>query len=212
MFAPILGRLPGSVRAVPIDYPTDVVLDYCALEERLAALLPREPFALLGESFSGPLALRLAARGAPGLRAVVLVASFVRSPIAASRLWHRLAQAALFRAPPPGFVMRRWLLGEDARPALVGALREAIALVAPQVMAARVREVLRVDATEALLATQVPILYLAGCHDRLVLPQTAGTLRRLVPGMEVTVLDAPHLVLQCRPAEAAHVMARFLEK
>ncbi len=212
LFDPVLAALPDSLRAVPIAYPTDAVLGYDELEELLAPLLPQEPFALLGESFSGPLALRLAARCSPRLRAVVLVASFVRSPVAWPRLLGPLARDALFRVQPPGFAIRRWMVGDDASPALVTLVREAIAGVQPRVVAARVREVLRVDATDALLAIRVPLLYLAGGRDRLVSPGTTAELQRLLPGMEVAVLDAPHLVLQRRPQQAADVIAGFLQR
>lgn len=208
----MLGALPSSLRAVPVDYPTDAVLGYRELEERIAPHLPSEPFALLGESFSGPLALRLAARGSPHLRAVILVASFIQSPVAWPRMLHVLAREAFFRVPPPGFAIRHWMVGKDASPALVTSVREAIDMVEPKVIAARVREVLRVDAREALLAIRVPLLYLAGGRDRLVSPDLATSLQRLSPGMEVSVLDAPHLVLQRRPQEAVEVIARFLTR
>jgi pimeloyl-ACP methyl ester carboxylesterase len=138
------------------------------------------------------------------------VASFIQSPVKWPRALHALARETVFHISPPDFAIRRWMVGEDASPALVTSVREAICLVQPRVIAARVRAVLRVDARGALLATRVPLLYLAGRRDRLVSPRLATSLQRLLPGMEVAMLDAPHLVLQRRPEEAAEVLARFL--
>lgn len=55
---------------------------------------------LLGESFSGPLALRLARRGLPALRGLVLVATFHRRPVAPGLArWGALVGAPLFSVP-----------------------------------------------------------------------------------------------------------------
>lgn len=44
-------------------------------------LVGSEPVTVVAESFSGPIAMRLAANPPPSLKAVVLVATFVRSPV-----------------------------------------------------------------------------------------------------------------------------------
>src|SRR6202158_387734 len=92
LFAPFLRQLPCSLFPVVVSYPTDAVTDIDALVEIVERLLPsNETFALIAESFSGPIAVKVAARGPPELKAVILVASFIRSP--ASRL---LSNAGVF--------------------------------------------------------------------------------------------------------------------
>src|SRR5687768_14314159 len=69
---------------------------YIGLANKLMPRLPRgRPFVLAAESFAGPLAILLAARRPPGLQAVVLAASFARTPVNGGR-----AMAALMERLP----------------------------------------------------------------------------------------------------------------
>lgn len=126
MFARVLAELPETFAPRVIEYPTDRALGYDELVSYAEAFVPRgHRFAMLGESFSGPLVLQIAAKQPPGLVAVVLVASFHRSPI--SRLLARLLRplaGVLFSRPPPAFVARHLLAGADAPRELVAELRK----------------------------------------------------------------------------------------
>jgi pimeloyl-[acyl-carrier protein] methyl ester esterase len=152
LFGPLRAVLPLEVHVEAVTYPPKLPLDYEGLVNELK--LPRAPHILVGESFSGPVALWLAARKPPGLRAVVLVASFVLSPVAPKAVLRALVRPWLFRRPPPTWAIRRYLVGDDASAAEVDATRAAIASVTPDVMAVRLREILRVDAREALQSCQ----------------------------------------------------------
>ena len=80
LFAPFLAELPSSWRSQVVTYPTDSPLDYAELAPRVRAACPSTgEFLVVAESFSGPLAILLAASNPPGLTGVVLVASFARS-------------------------------------------------------------------------------------------------------------------------------------
>jgi len=71
--------LPPAFEPVVVAYPPDRVLSYERLTELILDTTPdKGTVVLLGESFSGPLALMVAARRSVGLCAVVLCASFVR--------------------------------------------------------------------------------------------------------------------------------------
>src|ERR1700677_3088878 len=83
--APVLVLLPGldgtgilsrqfvdaigeSVETQIIAYPTDQPLGYAELEKLVREALPRDrPYVVLGESFSGPVAIRLGAKPPAGL-------------------------------------------------------------------------------------------------------------------------------------------------
>ena len=80
LFAPLLRALPG-LEPIVVSYPCREVLDVQGLLHVIEGALPTEPYILVAESFSGPLAVRVAARRPLGLRGLVLVASFVRSPL-----------------------------------------------------------------------------------------------------------------------------------
>ena len=62
LFAPLLAKLPDSLSATVVRYPAAEPLDYLGHEAIARAALPTDrPFVLLGESFSGPIAIRIAA-------------------------------------------------------------------------------------------------------------------------------------------------------
>src|SRR5262245_59650840 len=81
LFAPLLTALPPSLPAKVVRYPTAEPLGYAQLDGvAKAALPPADDFVILGESFSGPLAISLAAEPPSNLKALVLCCSFARNP------------------------------------------------------------------------------------------------------------------------------------
>ena len=214
LFGPILGQLSGGLEPTVVQFPADRALGYDELVSYADAFVPRgRPFALLGESFSGPLVLRMAARQPPGLVAVILVASFHRHPI--SRPLSCLLRpfvSVIFSRPPPALIVRHFLAGYDAPSPLVAEIRDATSMVQGGVLAARVRASLSIDTTEALAACRVPILYIGGSEDRLLRRGVLSDLRAIQPATEAHVLPAPHLVLQRQPNAAAALISEFMAR
>jgi pimeloyl-ACP methyl ester carboxylesterase len=211
LFAPVVeaaeGRFPVSVAR----YPTREVLGYPELVPHARRAIPEDrPFVLVAESFSGPLAIEIAARGDAALRGIVFAGSFARNPgPLGSRLLRPFA-SLLFRRPPSPAAVRRRLAGEDAPDELVDAVLDATGRVERRVLAHRLRELLAVDARPALRRVEVPILYLAGSRDRLVGRRGLRGVRSVRPGVTAVVMDAPHLILQRRPEEALDRIGAWL--
>ena len=211
MFAPLLPELPAWIRPVVVAYPRDVPLGYAELAPIAARAIPAGgPFAILGESFSGPLALQLAAARPPELVGVILCATFVRRPIrgvppaarvlvtaGGARLWPLLLR---LRSP---FVPReyRWL---------VASALAAVRSVAPAVVAARIRALLAVNAEEDLRRCEVPLLYLQAAADHLIRAHNLDRIRRIRPDVQVARIDTMHFLLQLEPRQAAAAIAGFL--
>jgi pimeloyl-ACP methyl ester carboxylesterase len=208
LFARLRPLLDPALGARVVSFPPDRPLGY---EQLLAELdIPSGPLAIVAESFSGPLGILLASRYADRVRGLVLVATFVRAP---SKLAARLGAslgASLFRVRVPDLALRWALLGMDAEDAEVSDVRAAIESVDETVLALRLREVTTVDVTREFASTSVPTLYLGGGRDRLVGVKVLDQLRVLRPDMQSRVLDAPHLVLQRAPVEAARLIHEFL--
>lgn len=95
-----------------------------------AALPSDEPFVLVGESFSGPIAISLAASSLPQLKGLVLCCTFVRNPRPLFSGLHRLVQF-LPVARLPVHVLSFLLLGNFTTGALRSMLAQAIAQVSP---------------------------------------------------------------------------------
>jgi len=210
LFNPLLQVLPPAVVPAVVAYPANRPWGYAELLPLVEAAVPDGgEFLVLGESFSGPLALLLAARHPPGLRGVVLCASFVRSPLFSYARWLRnLICPCWFRAVPARLI--RWvLLGRFETATLAQLVETAIAEVRPTVLAARTRAILEVDVGAQLQACPVPILYLAATEDRLVSRRSLVQIRRLQPRVEVGTVVGPHLLLQVSPEKAAQVIQAF---
>jgi pimeloyl-[acyl-carrier protein] methyl ester esterase len=211
LFDDFIAALPPNVEAVVVKYPPDVALDYSELEVLAKAALPTQrPFLLVGESFSGPIAVSLAASNPAGLRGVVLVCSFVRSPIFAPRWFQPLLSVLPVRFIPVRLAAAV-LLGQFRSPALCARLRSAIARVRPEVWQARLRAVLSADVTMRLAKVQVPVLYLRAAQDRVVPRSASELISHFLPKVRVVELESPHFLLQARPTEAAaqvHTFAR----
>jgi pimeloyl-ACP methyl ester carboxylesterase len=105
------------VPTVVVRYP-DRPLDYAEHTSFARAMLPRDrPYVVLGESFSGPVAISLAATAPPGMIGYVLCASFVRCPRMILRVVRPLLGLFPPRAVPPA-IAAHFLMGRHATEAL----------------------------------------------------------------------------------------------
>ncbi|MGO9027903.1 MAG: alpha/beta fold hydrolase, partial [Acidimicrobiales bacterium] len=168
LFAPLLPELDQHFGLISVAYPCDRVLGLDELADYVRGFVPpASRYAIVAESFSGLIALKLAREPPPGLTAVVLVAAFVRSPFPwLLRPCLDASAEFLVRLPAPRWPLARWLTGGHA--ALAADVRAAVSSVSPAVVAARLRILARVDARRDLALCRVPMLYLAGARDRLV--------------------------------------------
>jgi pimeloyl-ACP methyl ester carboxylesterase len=212
LFAPFLHALGNSLESLVLRYPTDEPLGYSGLLARVRGELPKTgSFVLLGESFSGPLALMLGAESPAGLAGLILCASFATNPIRwFPRFARPLVRPALFRRKPH-FAQVKALLGRYETPELRALLDKANSAVMPCVMAARARAILDVDVREQYKACRYPMLYLRGQRDRVVRKHVVRSLILQKPSLQVVTLPAPHLVLQVAPEEAAQAAREFVD-
>ena len=210
LFGPLVERTPPAFDARVVTYPRDVG-EVSELARRAAEAIPSDrPFVLVAESFSGPIALTLAARRPVGLRAVVLCATFVTNPVP----WFPAALASMVRSPvfamTPSVLVEASLLGTQGDADLRARVREAIAGVPADVLAQRARACLRADARAALVSCPAPILILRATQD-LVVP--ASCTREIVearPDAILREIAAPHLLLQVAPEAAWMEIERFV--
>jgi len=197
-----------GVPACAIAYPTDCLMGYRDLEQLVRAKLPASsPFVLLGESFSGPVAIQIAANPPAGLKGLVLSTTFACAPV------FGLSQlAALVRfapARPPMGLLSWALLGRWATPDLQASLTEALRLVRPEVLRARAEAALRVDVSDLVSSVRVPALQIVALHDRLLTPSAARLLTTSLPASTTVGIPGPHLLLQACAEQCAQEVATF---
>lgn len=210
LFRPLIRHLPPEFRPIIVAYPPRDVLGYNELLPLVLSALPSpSPFLLLGESFSGPLALMAAATRPQGLRGVILCATFVRNPVRPRlSLLRHLASPFAFRFYPAATRIKA-MFGGYSTPEWRELKAEALKDVLPAVIAHRVRAVLQVNVLRELASCAVPILYLRGDRDRVVPGHNLKEILAARPETQVAYLSAPHLVLQTQPALAAAAISTF---
>ena len=207
LFEPFVNAAPASFATTAVELPPSGSYDELAAAVELRLPSDRR-CVLLGESFSGPLAVRLAARHPERVSAVVLCNSFVAAPLPRSLRF--LPWSILFSVAPPAFAVRHFLVGPGAPTALVAAVRRAVCRTSASVMEERVRAVLSVNDTDTLRGFRQPVLDLRGTDDRLVPTSSADLVRSARPDAAFEDLAGPHLLLQARPVDAWRVIAGFL--
>ncbi len=212
LFAEFIRAIGADVQVQVVIYPRDEPLGYGELEALVRAALPTDRrYFLLGESFSGPLAIRIAADPPRGLAGVILCGTFAKNPFP----WLRWARPILVRLPVRS--MPRWLrallVWGSASPQRAPAHAErALAGVAAAVIRRRIGEILAVDESRSLARVDLPMLVLTATRDRIV-PRAAT--RRLLDsacGAQTREIDGPHLLLQSRPRECAGPVLQFLRR
>ena len=213
LFRDFVAALPAGFETEVVRYPTDAGSSYAELMPLVLAHLPEEPFVLLAESFSTPLAIAIAAMRVPNLKALVLCAGFATSPVK-GWLYDLTSVLPLRRLQVrfPEFVARTFLVGSDAPARLVTMVGAEISWVEPEVLAARVRAVLSCDVRVEFAEVVVPIQYLRAAEDKLVSLDCLEEMLVFQPQMVVATIDGPHLLLQREPEFTAGVVAGFVRE
>jgi len=213
LFADLIAALPSWIMPCIVSYPRDKRLNYDQLMAGVRSALPSDgPFVILAESFSTPLAVKIAAECPKWLRALVLCAGFVSPPRRdfLSSITSVLAPL-IFEFRMPESVCRRFLVGRTAPQELVENVISTVSRVSPRVLAHRFRSVLSCNSKDELPRVSVPLLYVAGTEDRLVGKNSFEEIKDVKPTALFAGVQAPHLILQSNPRESA-VIVEFLHK
>lgn len=211
LFSDFIKALPGTFVTEIVRYPPNRFLTTSEMLRLLESVgRCSEPFVLVAESFSSPLAFQWAATNPPNLKGLVICAGFTTSPIGrALGSILRLLSPFCFLVTPPASAIKRYLVGRDAPPSLVAAVRSAMSSVRPEVLSRRLRMVLTCDARAELSKVTVPMLFIQPKQDRLVGLDRLEEMKEIQPSAEVEIVPGPHLLLQREPEIAAEVVARF---
>ena len=210
LFAEFVRVLSPTVECVVVSYPKDQPMGYDELEGLLVSALPKDrPFVLLGESFSGPLAIRVAARAPVGLMGLILCVTFAKNPYP-SLGWARRLAAYLPVKGLPRWVRAPLMWGSVSPSSAPSQVERAMSGVSAAVVRKRISELLAVDETAALRQIPTPILVLRAVGDRVVSKRATQVILKNSPEAKLVEIDGPHLLLQTRAAECAAVVVSFL--
>ena len=212
LFVEFLKALDLGSSAQVVSYPPDIPLGYDELEPLVRAALPtRGRFVILGESFSGPLAIRIAAHPPPALVGLILCVTFASNP------YPHLAWARGLAALLPLKSLPRWLraplMWGSASPSKAPRQSErAMAGVDAAVIRRRIAALLSVDETAALAKISVPTLVLCATGDRVISRAASMRLMHGIRHAQRLDIDGPHLLLKTRPKECAAAVLNFIRE
>ena len=212
LFADFVLAMKDEVRAVIIGYPQKQAMGYEELEEYVKDRLPvNEPFVLLGESFSGPIAISIASSAPAGLIGLILCCTFASNPLPLLRpiknLIHFLPisnKLTMFVAP--------FLMGEFSTKSLRKILAQTLGKVSSRTLRRRMHAVFDIDVSKKLEKIQIPILYIQAEDDRIVPVSALKKICEYAKKLKIVKLRAPHLLLQTVPLEAATAVKIFIQE
>jgi pimeloyl-ACP methyl ester carboxylesterase len=211
LFKDFSDAIPDAYHKTVVSYPVDPSLDYDALENLVIKQLPNDPFILVAESFSGPIALKIAAHPPPTLSAVILVSTFHRSPLGIfSSLAKLLAAIPFWFLPYPTGMLRYFLFAKNKSDSEIKEFFKIIRSLPCTLIQRRIQMVMDVDVSNDLKENHVPLLYLKGDHDPLISNSLMRELVKLQPRLSIEPISSGHFVLQANPREAWDKISKFL--
>ncbi len=212
LFAEFARSLQEDVTPIIVKYPEHESLGYEELETHVRRFLPSDqPFVLLGESFSGPIAISIASSPPPGLIGLVLCCTFASAP----HSWFRPLRGLIGIMPMSSkltALIAPFLFGKFSSGVHRRSLQNALSKVPASTLRRRMRAVLDIDVSGKLSKIQTPILYLQAADDRIVPMLSLKCISNQTTDLVVVTLQAPHLLLQVIPSEAATIVKKFTLK
>lgn len=194
---------PASI----VRYPHDRKLGYAELTAFVSERLPAGKFFVLGESFSGAVAIDIAALHPDRVAGLILAVSFIRPPAPVGDAFAKAWLSA--RLPRFSWAIGAGLFGGSSTPALRRMLAKAMALVPSAVFAFRIGLIMRIDRRTQLAGLNCPILYLRGRRDLVVRAGSMREVLRAAPHTQVVEVDGPHAMPATHPKDVAAAIEAF---
>lgn len=200
-----------NARCLVLALPQDGAQDYDALTDYVLAQLPNEEFVLLAESFSGPIATRVAQAHPVFLKGLVLVATFLSPP--AKMLLNTaslLPLGALSRAPLSSVVIKYLLLGWEHTNDAVVAFRAVLCGVPETLIGQRIEAIKELNMNS--FNSDIPVLYILPLQDRLIANSKWREFREIFSDFSLFEINGPHFILQTKTEECAVAINSFVNK
>jgi pimeloyl-ACP methyl ester carboxylesterase len=211
-FNSLLPLISPDGRITIVRYPADRFLSFDETVDSASAQIPEDELqVVIAESFSGPVAMQMVGSGSVKARALILCATYARSP---SPLGLRLTKffhlTRFLRADMPPFFFKLIMGDDETIAALKPLWADVHADIPTQMMDHRLGILSRVDVRDRLAQLSLPCLYLQATADRLVPEARLKELKKGIPHLEVKKIRAPHFVLQAQPHACLEAIEEFL--
>lgn len=192
-----------------ICYPKDIDQSYDNLTCWLYEIIKDEEVFVLGESFSGPIAITLAAKSNSKIKGLILVSSFANPPI--SPIMLRLVSLINFEYIP-FFMKKLALLGFKRIFGTKEKFKLVMHQVAPELISSRIMEVANCSKYLAQTKIDLPLLILEPEID--LFSNSQSIIQRCVSKRNLVYksVKSPHMLLQTNPEFAANEIIAFARK
>ena len=192
-----------------VRYPSDPSMGYDDYLAFAKEAIGARRVIVLGESFSGPIAVKLAVALPAQVYGIVLAATFLRSPWPpfAVRAAAGVNPLGVFRIARDAFLMGRY---RDAE--MSAKVDHIVANFLPELRAARILAVAGVDVRAEFASLSRPILALHGSEDWVVPPHAMRADTKSKFNAEFVVFEAAHMLLQTRPTATAEAIFNFIKR
>lgn len=213
LFEPFVQALPPGIDTTIVSFPHDKAIYDYDLFAIIRNVIPWDrDLVVVGESSSGPLAMRFASDQHQNVSAVILVSSFVSNPIAQANNWATtFLSKPWYEKPPTAASVRKHLLGKNAPETLVTRTVNALRMPWPEILGQRIELMKKLDARDALRTWDKPVLYLRAEEDQFVSIASVEEVRQLNHRVHVASVPGPHLLLQTNPKGAVEAICPFLQ-
>jgi len=211
-FEPILQLLPADAKITIVRYPTDKLLPFAETVECAATQIPAgNPPIVIAESFSGPIAIQMIGSGRVKAKALILCATFAKSPRPIVwRLMRFLRLHLLIRPDMPKHFFKI-VIGDDKLVVdLLPLWKKVHADVPARVMDHRLKIINQVDVTKWLKKLDVPCCYLQATDDRVIPSSCLADFENCIPNLEIKRIKAPHFILQAQPQACLDAIEEFM--
>jgi len=213
LYQSLRDRLPEGVVAEFVNLPSKGKQDYQTLADHLDRELPKTSNGskrlFIAESFSGPLAIRLAAMRREEIAGIVLAACFCEAPLNPGIAL--LPLRPLFMVKPPRKALRHFLIGNDAGEAEVAGFQEVVQSIPSATLSKRIRTILELTEDDNPDVPNIPILILQANNDNLVPWEAQSKLEANYPEATIHWIESPHLIFQRCPGECIQHIVDFAE-
>jgi pimeloyl-[acyl-carrier protein] methyl ester esterase len=212
-FEPFGEVLPKDINVKVIRYPSDRLLNFeesvqCAMDQIGSC---QQEVIVIAESFSGPVAVALAASGRLRASCLILCATFARSPRPVLlKLLFFLPLELILRLPMPRFLLKLVIEGGEKSTDLFLALWQRVKpLVPARTLIHRLRVIDRIDVRDRLPKLTIPCLYIQASGDRSVPASCLFDFTEAVSDLRVTRIKGPHFILQAEPDASLAAIQNF---
>ena len=206
LFKPLLDALPNNTDSLIIDYPTNEKLSYSELVNYVIDQLPNERFVLVGESFSGPIAYKIALLKPDKVASVIFVATFLSNPRKfLLKTASFLPISLLLSLPIPTLMIKTLLLGRSANIEIINLFKQSLKQVPPHILSFRLQEIAKLTNKHQLCG--IKSIYIQATEDRLVPNNCVKDFKAMFNNLKIFKVKGAHFIFQANPVACAEIVA-----